>query len=30
MGQESEKEKRVKDFTGYMVDEDMMKLAKVQ
>lgn len=28
MGQESEKEKRVKDFTGYMVDEDMMKLAK--
>lgn len=28
MGQESEKEKRVKDFSGYMVDEDMMKLAK--
>ncbi|MFV7790385.1 ornithine carbamoyltransferase [Aliarcobacter lanthieri] len=28
MGQEAEKEKRVKDFTGYMVNEDMMKLAK--
>lgn len=28
MGQESEKERRVKDFSGYMVDEDMMKLAK--
>jgi len=28
MGQESEKEKRVKDFSGYMVDENMMKLAK--
>ncbi|PRM87304.1 ornithine carbamoyltransferase [Aliarcobacter cryaerophilus] len=28
MGQESEKEKRVKDFSGYIVDENMMKLAK--
>ncbi|MBL3520039.1 ornithine carbamoyltransferase [Arcobacter lanthieri] len=28
MGQEAEKEKRVKDFAGYMVNEDMMKLAK--
>ncbi len=26
MGQEDEKEKRVKDFDGYIVDEDMMKL----
>lgn len=28
MGQEDEKEKRVKDFAGYMVDADMMKLAQ--
>jgi len=28
MGQEDEKEKRLKDFSGYMVDENMMKLAK--
>ncbi len=28
MGQESEKEKRVRDFAGYMVDEALMKLAK--
>jgi ornithine carbamoyltransferase len=28
MGQESEKEKRVKDFAGYMVDSNMMKLAQ--
>ncbi|QKF59355.1 ornithine carbamoyltransferase [Aliarcobacter lanthieri] len=28
MGQEAEKEKRIKDFAGYMVNEDMMKLAK--
>eukprot|EP01029_Cantina_marsupialis_P010859 TRINITY_DN2452_c0_g1_i1.p1 TRINITY_DN2452_c0_g1~~TRINITY_DN2452_c0_g1_i1.p1 ORF type:complete len:309 (+),score=72.97 TRINITY_DN2452_c0_g1_i1:66-992(+) len=27
MGQEDEKEKRIKDFDGYIVDEDMMKLA---
>jgi len=27
MGQEDEKEKRVKDFKGYMVDKKMMKLA---
>ena len=27
MGQESEKEKRIKDFTGYIVDSAMMKLA---
>ncbi|AXH15006.1 ornithine carbamoyltransferase [Malaciobacter mytili] len=27
MGQEDEKEKRIKDFKGYMVDSDMMKLA---
>lgn len=27
MGQENEKEKRVKDFAGYMVDADMMSLA---
>ncbi len=27
MGQESEKEKRIKDFTGYMIDENMMSLA---
>jgi len=27
MGQEDEKEKRVKDFAGYMVDKKMMKLA---
>lgn len=27
MGQESEKEKRIKDFAGYMVDENMMNLA---
>ncbi len=27
MGQESEKEKRIKDFAGYMVDENMMSLA---
>jgi len=28
MGQESEKEAKVKEFAGYMVDMDMMKLAK--
>ncbi len=28
MGQEDEKEKKVKEFAGYMVDMDMMKLAK--
>ncbi len=28
MGQEEEKEKRVKDFDGYMVDENLMSLAK--
>lgn len=28
MGQEAEKEKRVKDFAGYMVDSAMMKLAQ--
>jgi len=28
MGQEDEKEKRLKDFSGYMVDEKMMELAK--
>ncbi len=28
MGQEDEKEKRIKDFAGYMVDMDMMRLAK--
>jgi len=28
MGQEEEKEKRVKDFDGYMVDEALMSLAK--
>lgn len=28
MGQEDEKEKRVKDFAGYMVDANMMKLAQ--
>ncbi|MCT7912392.1 ornithine carbamoyltransferase [Arcobacter lacus] len=28
MGQEDEKEKRIKDFTGYMIDADMMKLAQ--
>jgi len=28
MGQEEQKEKRLKDFSGYMVDEKMMKLAK--
>ncbi|MCR4941345.1 MAG: ornithine carbamoyltransferase [Campylobacter sp.] len=28
MGQESEKEKRLKDFVGYCVDDTMMKLAK--
>ena len=27
MGQEDEKEKRIKDFDGYIVDSDMMKLA---
>ena len=27
MGQENEKEKRIKDFAGYMVDEKMMSLA---
>lgn len=27
MGQEDEKEKRVKDFDGYIVDDEMMKLA---
>ncbi|MCT7908883.1 ornithine carbamoyltransferase [Arcobacter lacus] len=28
MGQEDEKEKRIKDFAGYMIDADMMKLAQ--
>jgi len=28
MGQEEEKEKRIKDFSGYEVDGDLMKLAK--
>jgi len=28
MGQEEEKEKRIKDFTGYTIDSEMMKLAK--
>ncbi len=28
MGQEDEKEKRLKDFDGYMVDKDMMNLAQ--
>ncbi len=28
MGQEDEKEKRIKDFAGYQVDEGMMKFAK--
>jgi len=28
MGQEAQKEKRLKDFSGYMVDEKMMELAK--
>jgi ornithine carbamoyltransferase len=28
MGQEAEKEQKVKEFAGYMVDMDMMKLAK--
>jgi ornithine carbamoyltransferase len=28
MGQENEKEKRIKDFAGYQVDEGMMKFAK--
>ncbi|MCJ8325633.1 MAG: ornithine carbamoyltransferase [Campylobacterales bacterium] len=28
MGQEDEKEQRIKDFNGFIVDEDMMKLAK--
>jgi ornithine carbamoyltransferase len=28
MGQEDEKEKRVKDFQGFMVDKDLMSLAK--
>jgi ornithine carbamoyltransferase len=28
MGQEEEKDKRVKDFKGYMVDEELMSLAK--
>jgi len=27
MGDEEEKEKRIKDFTGYTVDDNMMKLA---
>ncbi len=27
MGQEDEKEKRIKDFSGFMVDEDLMSLA---
>jgi ornithine carbamoyltransferase len=27
MGQEDEKEKRIKDFTGFMVDDNMMSLA---
>ena len=28
MGQEEEKEKRIKDFAGYTIDSEMMKLAK--
>jgi ornithine carbamoyltransferase len=28
MGQEEQKAKRLKDFAGYMIDEDMMKRAK--
>jgi len=28
MGQEDEKEQRIKDFAGFMVDDDMMSLAK--
>ena len=28
MGQEGEKEKRIKDFAGFIIDEEMMKLAK--
>ena len=28
MGQEAEKEKRLKDFAGYCVDENLMSLAK--
>ena len=28
MGQEAEKEKRLKDFEGYIVDSNMMKLAQ--
>ena len=28
MGQEDEKEQRIKDFNGFIVDKDMMKLAK--
>ena len=28
MGQEAEKEKRIKDFTGFMVDKNLMNLAK--
>jgi ornithine carbamoyltransferase len=28
MGQEDEKEKRIKDFDGFMVDEKLMALAK--
>ena len=28
MGMESEKEKRIRDFTGYTVDDDLMKCAK--
>ncbi|RUM65853.1 MAG: ornithine carbamoyltransferase [Sulfurospirillum sp.] len=28
MGQEDEKEQRIKDFAGFIVDEEMMKLAK--
>jgi len=28
MGQEEEKEKRIKDFNGYTIDNEMMKLAK--
>ena len=28
MGQEEEKEQRIKDFEGFIVDEAMMKLAK--
>jgi len=28
MGQEDEKEQRLKDFEGYMVDESLMRLAK--